>query len=84
MTNSAAIDRPVPVMVSDIQGLATVSVDVAAAFLGVAPNTLYAAARAGEIKSLRLGRRVVIPVLPLLAMVGAASADITEARPSAA
>ena len=80
MTNSAAIDRPVPVMVSDIRGLATVNVDVAAAFLGVAPNTLYAAARAGEIKSLRLGRRVVIPVHPLLARVGADFTPATEAQ----
>src|SRR5690554_2642317 len=64
MTNAIALDRPAPVTVSDIRALPTVNVDVAAAFLGISRNAAYAAVKAGEIKSLKLGRRVVIPVHP--------------------
>ena len=80
MTSAIAIHRTAPVTVSDIQDLPTVSVHVAAAFLGLASNTVYAAVKTGEIKALKIGRRVVIPVHPLLAMVGADFTPATEAQ----
>jgi len=84
MTNAIAIDRPTPVTVSDIRGLPTVNVDVAAAFLGISRNAAYAAVKAGEIVALKLGRRVVIPVHPLLTMVGADAELETQVHSPAA
>jgi hypothetical protein len=38
--------------------------------LNISKNSTYAAAKAGEIPTLRLGTRYVVPVVPLLKMLG--------------
>ena len=48
----------------------TVSVEAAAAILGVARQTVYRAVRAGEIPSIHVGRLVRIPTARLLALLG--------------
>lgn len=40
----------------------TITVEQAAAVLGVGRTTAYQLVRSGEIRSVRLGRRVVIPI----------------------
>jgi excisionase family DNA binding protein len=51
-------------------GRATITVEEAGAVLGVGRSTAYEAVRAGELPSLKLGRRVLIPVPKLLALLG--------------
>jgi len=41
---------------------ATLTVEEAAAILGISRGTAYEACRSGEIPSLRFGRRIVVPV----------------------
>jgi excisionase family DNA binding protein len=48
----------------------TYSADEVAALLGLSRAKVYDAIRAGELPSLRFGRRVVVPVRALLALVG--------------
>lgn len=50
----------------------TVSVVEAAAMLGIAPNSYYRAARSGEVPSLRVGGRVLVPREPLMRLLGEA------------
>ncbi|WP_062520027.1 helix-turn-helix domain-containing protein [Demequina silvatica] len=42
----------------------------AAKIMGVGKTGIYAAAAAGEIPTVRLGRRILVPVPKLLAMLG--------------
>jgi excisionase family DNA binding protein len=51
----------------------TLSVDDAAEVLGVSRNGLYALAKQGKIRSIRLGGRVLIPTIALREMIGAAA-----------
>jgi excisionase family DNA binding protein len=44
---------------------ATVSVDEAAAMLGIGRGSAFRAVRAGEIPSVRIGRRVLVPLAAL-------------------
>lgn len=48
----------------------TYTVDEAARLLGIGRATAYEAVRRGELPSLRLGRRIVIPRAALDALVG--------------
>jgi predicted site-specific integrase-resolvase len=50
----------------------TVSVQVAAAALGVSFSTFYAAVRAGEepVPVIRCGKRIVVPTAPLKRALG--------------
>jgi excisionase family DNA binding protein len=48
----------------------TISVEHAAKLLGVSRSTAYRAVAAGQLPSLRLGRRLYVPTAPLLAMLG--------------
>jgi excisionase family DNA binding protein len=41
------------------------TVDEVAALLGISRNSAYAAIKAGELPSITLGRRVLIPRVPL-------------------
>ncbi|MBI3927366.1 MAG: helix-turn-helix domain-containing protein [Armatimonadetes bacterium] len=47
----------------------TISVTEAAVFLGVSRNTAYQAVRQGSIPSIRVGRRVLVPVHALYALL---------------
>ena len=54
---------------------ATMSVEEAGRLLGIGRGTAYRAARDGQIPTLRLGRRLVVPRARLLALLGI-SADV--------
>lgn len=54
---------------------ATVSRTEVARLFGVDPRTVTQGIRSGEIPSIRIGRRVVIPREPLLAMLVPKAAD---------
>lgn len=50
--------------------LAAFSVNQTAQLLGVDPRTVTQAVRAGELPSLQVGRRILIPRIPLLELLG--------------
>lgn len=77
------------VKISEAQRLpATLTVEEAAAVLGLARRNAYQQVHAGTIPSLRLGRRIVVPTARLLDMLGidvdgdgeTETQDKTEAR----
>jgi hypothetical protein len=53
----------------------TVPVERAGAVLGISRGSAYAAVRRGEIPSIRLGHRVVVPTAALLSMLGHDGSD---------
>ena len=62
----------------------TLTVDQAATVLGVARSTAYELVRAGDIDSIRLRRRIVVPVAHLADRLGVTAADVwavVEASP---
>jgi excisionase family DNA binding protein len=50
---------------------ATVSVEHAGRILGISRGSAYRAAARGELPTLRLGRRLLVPTARLLALLGA-------------
>jgi excisionase family DNA binding protein len=67
--------RPaIVVRLDEIEGLATVTIEQAAALLGLGRSAAYEAARRGELPTRRLGRRLLVPVPALLTWLGAAPA----------
>jgi excisionase family DNA binding protein len=59
------------------------TVEEAAVVLGVARSTAYELVRAGDIDSIRLRRRIVIPVAHLAERLGVSAADVWSVlRPS--
>jgi excisionase family DNA binding protein len=48
----------------------TISVEEAAELLGISRSAAYRAAKAGQLKTLRMGRRLRVPTAPLLRMLG--------------
>ena len=59
-----------PLQINDIRGRLTCTVPEAGALLGIGRDAAYSAAERGEIPTLRLGRRLVVPVAKLLQLVG--------------
>lgn len=57
----------------DPQEQPTVRVEDAARILGISRNSAYEGVRVGEIPSIRVGRRVMVPTASLLKMVGQAA-----------
>lgn len=55
---------------------AVVTVAQAASVFGVDVRTVARAIENGDIPTVRLGRRVLIPRLPLLAVLGATAAEV--------
>jgi excisionase family DNA binding protein len=53
---------------NDIQAL-TVTVEQAAKLLGIGRSTAYQLVHTGDIPSLRLGRRIVVPVAGVAALL---------------
>ena len=49
---------------------AVISVEEAGAVLGISRSTAYECVKRGEIPSIRLGRRVVVPVAEVRRMLG--------------
>lgn len=60
---------PAPTL-EDVRHRATLTVDEYAAFVGVSRSTAYLAVNAGEVTSIRVGRRVLIPTPALLRSLG--------------
>lgn len=56
-------------------GRATIGVAEAADLLGIGRSAAYEAARRGQLPTLRLGRRLLVPVPRLLALLGAPDVD---------
>ncbi len=59
-----------PLTLDAITDRVTLTVEEAAALLGLGRSAAYEAARRGQIPTRRLGRRVVVPVPALLAWLG--------------
>jgi excisionase family DNA binding protein len=57
---------------------AVVTVAQAASVFGVDVRTVSRAIESGELPALRLGRRILIPRLPLLALLGAEHAEAPD------
>jgi len=55
----------------------TISVDEASRVLGISRGLAYEAARRGELPTIRLGRRLLVPTARLYELVG--DAEMTEA-----
>ena len=56
----------------------TISVEKAGEILGVSRRSAYRAAETGELPTLRLGRRLLVPTPKLLAMLGLDAARQNE------
>lgn len=54
----------------ELRGQCTIRIPDAARLLGIGRDAAYAAAERGEIPTLRLGRRLVVPVPKLLRLLG--------------
>ena len=48
----------------------TISVEEAALLLGVSRSAAYRAAKAGQLQTFRMGRKLLVPTAPLLRMLG--------------
>jgi excisionase family DNA binding protein len=57
-------------LLDDLAGKATITVEQAAAVLGLGRTAAYEAARRGEFPTRKLGRRTVVPVPALLEWLG--------------
>ena len=56
----------------------TISVEHAGALVGISRSSAYEAARSGAIPSLRIGRRVVVPVARLAELLGETPETLAE------
>lgn len=56
-----------------LEGRLSVSIPEAALLLGLSRNSVYAAAGRGELPTIRVGRRILVPVGPLQELVAAGS-----------
>ena len=68
-TTASAADRG-PDLGATIRGRLTIDVPEAGRLLGLGRNAAYEAARRGEIPTLRIGQRLLVPVPRLLELVG--------------
>ncbi|WP_341250703.1 helix-turn-helix domain-containing protein [Euzebya pacifica] len=55
---------------SDLRGRATITVPEAGVLLGIGKGLAYDAARAGDIPTIRIGRRLLVPTHHLLRQLG--------------
>lgn len=56
----------------------TVTVEEAADLIGLSRTAAYAAVRNGQLPSIRVGRRIVVPTPALLKMLGAVDAQPSQ------
>jgi excisionase family DNA binding protein len=70
-------EPPMAIMVDQQQEKLAITVDEAAKLLGVGRNVTYEAVRTGQIPSIRIGRRIIIPRAALLNMLK--KADVEKA-----
>lgn len=55
---------------TELQTRATVTVPEAGAVLGICTRSAYNAARRGDLPTITVGRRTLVPVQPLLRLLG--------------
>lgn len=63
------------ITLDDLAGRATITVPEAAQLLGIGKDAAYAAAARGELPTLRLSRRLLVPCPKLLELLGATPTD---------
>lgn len=63
---------------ADLSGRLTVTIPEAGQLLGIGRDAAYRAAEAGQIPSLRVGRRLLVPLPALMKLVGS-DIDVLEA-----
>ena len=66
-----------PPTLDEVAKHATITVEEAAALLGLGRSAAYEAVRRGDLPSRRLGRRIVIPVPALMTWLGVPGASST-------
>ncbi len=76
----ASVPVPVPVPVTIAREVLTV--EEAARVLGISRYLAYEGVRSGEIPSLRVGRRIVVPRVALDRLLAEAGGDALEPRDS--
>lgn len=54
----------------------TVPVEVAGAALGLSRGSAYEGCKSGEIPSIRIGKRIVVPTAPLRRILGLEAAEL--------
>jgi len=64
-----------PLTLDDLRGRATITIPEASAVLSLSDWAGYQAAQRGEIPTLRIGRRLVVPVPALLRMLDGVPVD---------
>lgn len=69
-SNTPAANATQPPTIEELRRRATITVPMAGAVLNLGRDASYAAAKRGEIPTLRLGRRVVVPTQALLRLLG--------------
>lgn len=69
-TTTTAPERPA-FTIEDLAGRSTCSVKEAAQILGIHSWSAYEAVKRGEIPALHIGKRILVPVAPLRALLGA-------------
>lgn len=74
MNNPEPISGDV-VSVSALRHRTVITVEEAGAVLGIGRSAAYEAARRGDLPTLRIGRRLVVPTPALLRMLGAGSPE---------
>lgn len=67
MNSTSQLPNPIS---ADWRDRPTITVEEAAPILGICRSTAYVLARSGELPTLRLGRRFVVPVAALRRMLG--------------
>ena len=64
--------------VRDAMNSPTTTVPIAGKLLGLSRNKAYEAASRGDIPTLRFGKRIVVPTMPLRRMLGLESGSPTK------
>lgn len=64
--------------IEDLEGRATIDIASAAHLIGISKQSAYVAVRAGELPSLKIGGRIVVPVVPLKKLLGLDSDGPTQ------
>lgn len=71
MTNAITTDERPTLTIADLDGRATCTVREAAQILGIGTWSAYEAIKRDEIPVLRIGKRILVPVPRLRALLGA-------------
>lgn len=62
-----ALTTPIP---QELEGKYSIDVPLAGGFLDLGRNASYAAAARGDIPTVRIGKKIRVPVLPFLRLLG--------------